>query len=98
MRTTRNPELDTLVSPAETSGAEPLSKELAATKLKLVRRKVAIPLVQTGIGTGFDEYSGEMSWICFVVQEDIPSSKLGGRSDPPTSDVDLDSLLGPSEA
>lgn len=98
MRTTRNPELDALVSPAETNGAEPLGKELAATKLKLVRRKATIPLVQTGIGTGFDEYSGGMSWTCFVVQEDVPSSKMGGRSDPPTSDVDLDSLLAPSEA
>lgn len=39
LRTTRNPELDGLVPAAETSGAEPLSKGLAAIKLRLVRGK-----------------------------------------------------------
>lgn len=33
LRTTRNPELDLLVPPEETTGAEPLSKELASARV-----------------------------------------------------------------
>jgi len=97
MRTTRNPELDTLVPPAETSGAEPLSKELAAIKLKLARQGTALSRVQTDMETGFDEYSKGHYWTCFAVQKDVPTFKMIGKTDPPTSDVDLDSLLAPSE-
>lgn len=35
LRTTRNPQLDNLVSPAETSGSEPLSKPLATSSYGL---------------------------------------------------------------
>lgn len=38
LRTTRNPDIDTIVSAAETSGAEPLSKQLGDTRLVLRRQ------------------------------------------------------------
>lgn len=93
MRTTRNPDLDALVSPAESSGAEPLGKDLAAIKLKLVRRGTdgALSRLQTGVdGNGH-------GWTCFAVQEDAPSLKMDKRINPTVSDIDLDSLLAPSE-
>ncbi|TFB03258.1 hypothetical protein CCMA1212_004255 [Trichoderma ghanense] len=42
LRTTRNEELDLLVPPGETSGAEPLSKHLAKTNLSF-RHRTAVP-------------------------------------------------------
>ena len=38
LRTTRNPELDALVTSSDTSGAEPISKELAESKIMLQTR------------------------------------------------------------
>lgn len=99
MRTTRNPDLDALVSPAESCGAEPLGKGLAAVKLKLVRRETGstISRVPTGMGIDFDEHDGGNGWTCFTVQKDVLSTKMGDKTNPPTSDVDLDSLLTQSE-
>lgn len=42
LRTTRNPDLDALVPAAETSGAEPLSKELCKTRLVLQRGRMKV--------------------------------------------------------
>ncbi|KAF5253985.1 hypothetical protein FANTH_1167 [Fusarium anthophilum] len=39
LRTTRNPDIDTIVPTAETSGAEPLSKQLGDTRLVLRRQE-----------------------------------------------------------
>lgn len=39
LRTTRNPDIDTIVPAAETSGAEPLSKHLGDTRLVLRRQE-----------------------------------------------------------
>lgn len=104
MRTTRNPELDRLVPPAETSGAEPLSKALAAIKLRIVRRK--IPLSQDEGYTEVDvdnQTTGGLDWSCFAIPEEAhdlesaPSSKMSRVAKRPASEIDIDSLLMPDE-
>lgn len=103
VRTTRNPELDRLVSPAETSGAEPLSKELAAIKLRLVQGKKPIFQDRSDSEGEVDaETTSEDDWSCFAVSEDpsvlrlVPPLRLK-RKKPVASDSDLDSLLVPGD-
>lgn len=100
LRTTRNPQLDNLVSPAETSGSEPLSKPLATIKLRLVRGRK--PLSQDQSRTYGDveiETTSVDDWSCFAASENAndPESalslKLGKKTKSPASETDIDSLL-----
>lgn len=100
LRTTRNPQLDNLVSPTETSGAEPLSKSLAKIKLRLVRGKRPLSQNQSYMEGGVDiETTSGDSWSCFAVWGDADdseltlSSKLGKKTKSPASEIDVDSLL-----
>lgn len=100
MRTTRNPELDRLLPPAETSGAEPLSKELARIKLRLVRGKKPPSQAQCEMGGDVDtETTSDDEWSCFAVPEDAldlesaPCGEVSRKAKSPASDIDVDSLL-----
>lgn len=100
LRTTRNPQLDNLVSPAGTSGAEPLSKPLATIKLRLVQGKRPLSQNQSHMEGDVDiETTGRDDWSCFAVLEDAndPESglslKSGRKTKPPASETDIDSLL-----
>lgn len=100
LRTTRNPQLHSLVAPAETSGAEPLSKPLARIKLRLVRVKKPLSQNQSHMERNVDiETTSGDDWSCFAVREDAndPESalslKLGKRTKSPASETDFDSLL-----
>lgn len=104
MRTTRNPELDRLLPPAETSGAEPLSKKLARIKLRLLRGKKPPSQAQCEEGGDVDtETTSDDEWTCFAVPEDghdlesAPYGEMSRKAKPPASDVDVDSLLMPGE-
>ncbi|KAG6361328.1 hypothetical protein INS49_009553 [Diaporthe citri] len=104
IRTTRNPELDKLVPPAETSGAEPLSKGLAAIKLRLVRGKKPLSQGESDMEGDVDaENTSGGDWSCFAIPQDphdlesAPSLKWRGKAKTPASEVDVDSLLMPDE-
>lgn len=104
LRTTRNPELDRLVSPAETSGAEPLSKGLAAIKLRLIRGKRPLSQDRSDMEGDFDlETTSGDDWSCFAVPEDAhdlesaTSSKTSRKAKSPASEMDVDSLLMPGD-
>ena len=100
MRTTRNPQLDNLVSPAETSGAEPLSKPLAKIKIRLVRGQKPLSQNQSQAASDVDmETTSGDDWSYFAVSEDANdlesalSFKLGKKTKSPASETDIDSLL-----
>lgn len=104
MRTTRNPDLDRLLPPAETSGAEPLSKELATIKLRLLRGKNPLLHAQGEMGGDVDtETTSDDEWSCFAILEDgndletAPSGAMSRKAKSPASDIDVDSLLMPGE-
>lgn len=101
MRTTRNHKLDSLVSSAETSGAEPLPEQLAVTKFRLVRaRRPAAVEGTSGSGTDAEdaiEASGE-EWTFFSVVGDETGSELRSAKGkkwkrPVDSETDVDLLL-----
>lgn len=105
MRTTRNPELDRLVPPAETSGAEPLSKGLAAIKLRLVRGKLPLSQHESYMGRVVDvQATGGLNRSCFAIPEEAPdlesapSSKMSRTAEATASENDIDSLLMRDEA
>lgn len=104
LRTTRNPELDKLVPPTETSGAEPLSKGLAAIKLQLVRgKKPCSPRESDMEGAVHLETTSGDDWSCFAIPEDehdlesAPSLKMRRKAKSPASELDVDSLLMPGD-
>ncbi|KAF5584024.1 uncharacterized protein FSUBG_12938 [Fusarium subglutinans] len=78
LRTTRNPDIDTIVPAAETSGAEPLSKQLGDTRLVLRRQGRRLEGIDEDMVTLFavDSMSDEKGR-----QKDSPydSSHQGGR-------------------
>lgn len=102
LRTTRNPELDRLVPPAETSSAEPLSKELSAVKLRLFQGKKPLLLGPDNMQGGVDieTISGHGS-SCFIVPKDAhdldsaASLKITRNSRSSAFKIDVDSLLMP---
>lgn len=104
MRTTRNPELDGLIPPAETSGAEPLSKGLGGIKLQFVLGKGPLSQYQGGMGgnAGVGTTYG-VNWSGFAVADDTHDEeltvtlKMGRRTKSPHSEIDVDSLLISSE-
>ncbi|KAI7776108.1 hypothetical protein LA080_005833 [Diaporthe eres] len=104
LRTTRNPELDRLVPPVETSGAEPLSKGLATIKLRLIRGEKPLSQDQSDMDgdVGLETTSGD-GWSCFAIPEDAndlesaPSSKTSRKAKSPASEIDVDSLLMPGD-
>lgn len=105
MRTTRNPELDKLVPPGETSGAEPLSKELAGIRLRLVRGKIPLSQDESHMERDFDiDTTSGVDWSCFAIPEEAhdlesaPSSKLSRAVKSTASENDIDSLLMEDEA
>ncbi|KAG5751776.1 hypothetical protein H9Q69_006083 [Fusarium xylarioides] len=78
LRTTRNPDIDTIVPAAETSGAEPLSKQLGDTRLVLRRQERRLEGMDEDMATLFavDSKPGEKDR-----QKDSPydSSHQGDR-------------------
>lgn len=98
LRTTRNPELDGLISSAETSGAEPLPRQLANTKLRLLKGRKPAAMDGNDREVKDDLEVGGEGWTCFYVVGEGSRSELklvkGRKGKGPVGlDSDVDSLL-----